>query len=166
MNAGGSSLKQQCAVGQIHTVTGSQHRVNQNQCLAVQFGRCHILNVHIKVNLIQILAVGRYERVLAVVKVVVETLVQRQSGTEYGTKNNILFRDIDGCGTKRGCYLFCHIVEFFAYLQRHNLTDTLQIAAETQLVLLDVYIADFGDELVQNTVLFVEINYFHIVYVL
>ena len=100
------------------------------------------------------------------VKIVVETLMQGQSGAEHGTQYYILLGNIDGCGAQRGCNLFCHIVEFLAYLQRHYLTYTLQVAAETQLVLLDVYIAYFGDELVQNTVLFVEINYFHIIFIL
>ena len=35
--AGGSALEQQCAVSQVHTVTGSQHGVNQDQGLAVKF---------------------------------------------------------------------------------------------------------------------------------
>jgi len=51
--------------------------------------------------------------------------------------------------------------QFFTHLVGHQFADALDVAAETHAVGLDVHIAQLGDVLVEDAVLFREMDDFH-----
>ena len=82
MDVGGLALGLQCLIGQLHRRAGGEHRVHDNQCLAIQARTGDILDVNDKVvGLGEIFPVSRDKGVFSPVKIAKEAFMERQSGT-------------------------------------------------------------------------------------
>ena len=97
------------AVAKLHGCAGGQHRVGDDEHLAVDAGRGEVFDEHVEVVLfLAVLAVGRHEGVLRAVEVVEEALVERQPRAEDGGEHHLV-GDVRARGGGQRCGHF-HII--------------------------------------------------------
>lgn len=87
MDVGRDAFGQQCAVAQLHRRAGGKHRVDKKQGLVVEAWRGYIFDEDVEIVVVGIFSVGRHECVLGVVENVEESLMERETGAEYGRQN-------------------------------------------------------------------------------
>ena len=69
MNVGGMALGDERLIGQFHRRAGSEHRIHNDQCLAVEARASDILDVNDKViSLGEVFPVSRHKGVLSAIK--------------------------------------------------------------------------------------------------
>ncbi len=132
------SLRQESLVAQFHRASRGKHRVGNDKRLAVEIWRSEIFHVyaHLRMRLVGIFAVSTDEGVSCMVEHVEKSRMERQSGAEYGSHHNVVYRYFDLCVGKWCVHRFCFILECLAHLIRHHLADTADIVAEHESVLL------------------------------
>ena len=96
-----------------HADAGGKHRVGDDERLVGEVWGSQILNVNTNLGmfLVGIFAISTNEGIARMVEDVQETLVERQTGTEDGTDDNLVGRKIDQCHAQRGGHLFGLIIE-------------------------------------------------------
>ena len=78
--------------------------------------------------------------------------MQRKTGSENGREDYVVTGNAALGYAQRGRDVFEAVAQGLAYLVCEDLAYTLQIAAESHVVLLDILVPDLCDELVQNGV--------------
>ena len=116
----------------LHTDAGGEHGVGYDECLAVYLGRSQIFDVYayLGVRLVGILSVSTHEGIARVVEDIEESLVKRQSGTEYGTYHHPVGRQTDTCHAQRCSDVLRLIVEGFRNFESFVLAYALDVVAE------------------------------------
>ena len=146
----------QSIVSQHEGRTGSQHGIDQQQSLALQLATRDVFDLDGKLTVLGTLAISRNESVLRIVEVVQESLMKGKSRPEDRSDHDLVGDHRYRSLAQRSFDHLHRILERFRYFIGHDLSDTLQITAETHRILLDRLVADFGDKLVENGVLTVE----------
>ena len=146
----------QRVVGQHERRTRSQHGVDQQQRFALQVAARNVFDLHRELPVLGALAVGRDERVLRVVEIIEETLVERQPGTQDGGDDNPVVDLLHDGFAQRRFDRPRRVVQFLREFVGRDFADTLHVAAETHRIGLHLSVANLGDELVEHGVLLAE----------
>lgn len=141
----------------------SQHRINQDERLARQVGRNHVLHVHghLATLLVLEIAIGTDEGILRTVENIEEPLMQWQAGTEDGSQHDVVLQTLAFALRQRRLHRHLLILEALADFVSLKLADALQVAAETQAVPLDAYVAKLAHILINDAGHLTQIHYFH-----
>ena len=146
----------------LHRHTCSQHRVHHDQRLALHRRSGHILGDNLQFALGIEAAVGTEESVLRVVEDIEESLMQRQTGTQDSSQHELVGNGVDRCDAQRRLHVGLLVVERLAHFDCHEFADSLDVATETEAILLDVDIADFAQVHVEHAVVLGEVDDLHI----
>ena len=97
----------------LHADTGGKHRVSDDERLAGKVWSSQILdmNPHLGMLLVGIFTIGTHESISGVVEDIEETLMERQTGTEDRTDDNLVGREINLGYTKRGSHVSVLVIE-------------------------------------------------------
>ena len=111
-------------------------------------------------------AIGRYKGIVSTVKDVEKPLVEGQPGTQYGGNDYVLlFRQGDVQLTQRGLDGLGFVLQGLRQFEGHHLTDAFHVVAEGEAVFLIVLVAQLSHVVVDDAVLFSEIDNLHFILV-
>ena len=164
VNLGRTAFGAESLIAQFHASAGSKHRVGDDECLTRQVGRSHVFNAdaHILTFLVAIITIGRDKGVASLIENIEKTLVERQSGSENGSYDNRIVRRVAIGHSQRCCNLLDTVFQPLAHLVGHCMANAREIVAEAHTVALHVNIAQFGNVLVDHTLMVGKIVNFHI----
>ena len=157
------ALGEECLVAQLHRASGGEHRVGYDERLAFDVGRGEILNVYayVGVRLVGVLAVCAHEGVAGMVEYVQKTVVERQTGPEYGCEHHLVGWHTDARRAERRLHLAYLVAESLAQLVGLELAYAHDVVAEKQSVVLVVLVAHLGHILVHDGVCLAEVDNLH-----
>ena len=155
-------LGDECLIGQFHRRTRGEHGVDDNQRLVVEARAGDVLNVHHKVvGLGEVLAIGAHKGIVGAIEVTQESLVERQSGTQDGGEHHAVVDYASLFHAQRRLDLHLAIAQALGDFVGHDLSQTVDVSAEAQTLLLQYFVAHFAHELTHKRVLFTQIDNFH-----
>ena len=87
----------------LHADAGSEHWVGDDECLVCQVWRSKIFDVDTDLGmlLVGIFAVSTHKGIARVVEDIEKTLMERKTGTEDGSDDDLVGREVDPCYTER-----------------------------------------------------------------
>ena len=88
--------------------------------------------------------------------------MERETGAEYGGEHYLLVEHSGRRCGQWGLHMFGSVVHGARNLECHDFAYALEVAAETEHVVLDSDIAQFHDVLTHQRVMFGKVHYFHI----
>ena len=163
MQGGGSARLGQGLIAGGHGATRGQHGVGDDERLAPDAGRSHVLGVyaHLGMLAVGVHAEGGDEGVVGMVEHMEEPLMEGQSGPEDGAHDQVVGWHVDGSHAQGCGHLALLVVEGLGYLVGHHLADAADVVAEERPVLLVLGVADLRQVLVDDGVAVAQVDDFH-----
>ena len=87
--------------------------------------------------------------------------MKRHAGTQNGRQHQLVGDNIHRRLRQRSLYVRGLVVQHLAQLDRHDLTDTLDVPTETETILLDIYVADLPKEILEHAMVLRKVDNFH-----
>ena len=157
------SMSEEGQITYLHRHTGCQHRIDHDKGLTVNSRRCHVFGHNLQLTFVVYTTVSTQESILSVVKDIEETLMQRKTGTKDGSEYKMVSDRVHWRYAEGRLYVGMLIIEGLADLDRHELTDTLDVTTETETIFLDLHVTYLAQVLVEHTIVLREVNDFHII---
>lgn len=150
----GGAMAEQGFICDFHGETCSQHWVHENEGFALN-GWCgkvfgDDLNLHLSSATNRLLTVGTDEGIFGLVEHVEEALVHRQACAQEGAEDNLVLWYLDVSNCQWGLHLLGCVGEVAADFYCHDLSNSLDIAAKTHAVFLDINRTEFFQILVEQ----------------
>ena len=157
----GCAFRQVGLIGQIERATGGQHRVDQHKSATIEAGRGDVFNAHLNIFLAPLLAIGTHKGTVGIVEDVQKTFVEGKAGTQDGADDDTV---VDGVGFglgKRSLHHLAAVLQGTRHFIGHGVADAAEVLTKPGAILLNVDVAEFGNVVVDDAVVFGEIDYFH-----
>lgn len=99
----------------LHADASGKHRVGDDERLALNLWCGEILDVYanLSVVVVGILTISADKGIARMVENIEKTFMERKTGTENSTNDNLVGREIDICHTKRCRNFGCFVIEVF-----------------------------------------------------
>ena len=150
-------------VGGGHASAGGKHGVGNDERLALDARRGHVfgMHAHLGVLAVGVHAVGRNEGAVGMVEHVLESIVEGESGAEHSGQQHVVLGQLyveRAQGSGDGFWL---VAERFRDFVGHQLSYTKDVVTKQQTVLLVFLVSEFSHVLVDDAVLFSEVDDVH-----
>ena len=157
-----SSLGEISLISEVERAASSQHRVNQHEGATIEVRRSNVFHADFDVVLATFLAVGTHKCAVCIGEYFQEAFVEGKTSAQYSADDDAI---VDGAhlGRSKGSLeRLVRIIERFRHFIRHGVTNATEVLTEPSAILLYIDVAQFSKIVVDDSVLFGEVNDFHI----
>lgn len=119
-----------------------EHRVHEQECLALDVGARHIFGFYLKTAVVLVAAVGGEECIFGVVKYIQKSLVHWQSGAQDACDYYLVGYHVAFGGAEWCLYVDVFVIQRLANLVCKRVGDAADVVAESLRILLDIHVAE------------------------